>query len=290
MGSKDKDQVTIESLAKEIWLLGQDLCQIPFDQSGATSFNVPRFAVALLTEQMSGVATLAANRNRLSFLVVMRAIVETVVTFHYLMACDENELKNYMDYSSQKMARKGLNKSLVAGEKEMRLLVTPEFNLDDYPEINEAVKRFTGKKSGKPKTRWSETSISDKLEIIDRAGKYKIDILMIEILMIYDDASEVLHATLYGYLVMLMGYTNMSEISLKGVDKSFRDYNRFILFQLIVVGIFASEIQACCGVELKNKTLEDMGSKNNEKFFRYLKEMVPEKLEEFDQGYKFVKS
>jgi len=74
----------------------------------------------------------------------------------------------------------------------------PEINLDEYPELKKAVDLFTSKKSKKPLTRWSKTSIEERLSLIDSKKVTKIEPLMILYDYIYDDSSEAIHGTIYG--------------------------------------------------------------------------------------------
>ena len=73
-----------------------------------------------------------------------------------------------------------------------------EFDINKFPDLKSAVDKYTSAKKKKPITRWSNTSLTDKLAVIDQAGEININVFIITLAAFYDDASEALHATLYG--------------------------------------------------------------------------------------------
>lgn len=62
------------------------------------------------------------------------------------------------------------------------------------------LKNLQAKKNKKIITRWSNTSLEQKLSVIDLSNKINIYPLMIALQAIYDDGSEALHGTIYGCL------------------------------------------------------------------------------------------
>lgn len=127
---------------------------------------------------------------------IFRSLFEKIVTFYYLQVCDDDEFKNYIDYSKQKTYRVA-TRELSIHDKKFSLKYSG-IDLEKNPELKKSVEKYTGPKSGKPITRWSNTSIEKKLEVINASGFIKIDVMMITLVAIFDDASEALHATLYG--------------------------------------------------------------------------------------------
>jgi hypothetical protein len=125
-----------------------------------------------------------------------RSLIERIINYLYLLYCEEEEYKSYLQYTKQKGFRV-LNRSFTVGDSEVALKTSESINLEGYPEIAEAVERFTSKK-GKTITRWTKSSISDMLETIKTKGNIDIRYLMLAVLDIYDDASEALHGTIYG--------------------------------------------------------------------------------------------
>ena len=133
--------------------------------------------------------------------ILLRALLEKIITFHYLQICDEVEYENYIKYSKQKSIWK-MDRSIAAGEKEFSIKMRGDFNIEDYPDLKEAKDKFTSSK-GRPLTRWSPTSIEKKLVAIEKSGVINVEHLLLATLTFYDDGSEALHATMYGCMFHL---------------------------------------------------------------------------------------
>jgi hypothetical protein len=130
-------------------------------------------------------------------IVLSRAFVEKSINFCYLAICDESEYDNYLKYTIQKSYRK-----LDRSEKCLNTSLGIKYSgassyLESNPEIQEAVTQFTSK-NGKEITRWTKANIQKRIEIIAEKSDLNHEILMLNILSIYEDASETLHGTLYG--------------------------------------------------------------------------------------------
>lgn len=125
-----------------------------------------------------------------------RSFLERLITYTYLIFCDEEEYARYLAYTKQKQYRV-LNRSFVAGNSEALLKRSGSIDLAKNPDLKRAVDMFTSEK-GKPKTRWTSQTLSQMLQAIASKGAIEIGYLMLAVLWIYDDASEALHGTLYG--------------------------------------------------------------------------------------------
>lgn len=128
--------------------------------------------------------------------ILARSFLERLITYIYLLSCDESEYSRYISYTKQKGYRI-LNRSFVAGDSEVRLKWSGIIDLEKEPDLKEAVNTFTNEK-GKPKTRWTSQSLSKMIQSIASRGKLEIGYMMLAKLWIYEDASEALHGTLYG--------------------------------------------------------------------------------------------
>lgn len=129
--------------------------------------------------------------------ILARSFLERILNYIYLLSCEEKDYLRYLAYTKQKGFRV-LNRSFAVGDLKAQLRWAGSIELESQPELKKAIDMFTGKKSGKPITRWSLLSLSEMLESISNRGKLEIGYLMFAILGIYDDASEALHGTLYG--------------------------------------------------------------------------------------------
>lgn len=139
---------------------------------------------------------LALNNFLSESYMLARALLEKLINYMYVLVCEEDEYQKYLNYTKQKGYRI-LNRSFIVGDQKAELKWSGSVNLDDNPELRDAVNQFTSGK-GKAITRWTSLSLSERLAIIRDKGKIKIEGLMLSTLGIYDDASEALHGTLYG--------------------------------------------------------------------------------------------
>jgi hypothetical protein len=130
--------------------------------------------------------------------ILARSFLERLITYTYLLCCDDKEYLRYLAYTKQKSYRI-TNRSLIVGTSNLILKRINDINLDNYSELKEAVNMFTSDK-GKIKTHWTNQNLAQMLDIISTTTDINISYLMVAIVLIYDDASEALHGTLYGAL------------------------------------------------------------------------------------------
>lgn len=141
------------------------------------------------------IAHLANGKFLNESFMLARSQMEKIINYLYLLYCDEEEYQNYIAYSKQKQFRM-FNRSVNVGKLKAEIKRLDLTELQDNPELQEALNRFTSK-SGKEISRWSTRSIPDRLSVIEpKVGD--ISILMLSFLGIHENASEALHGTLYG--------------------------------------------------------------------------------------------
>jgi hypothetical protein len=144
----------------------------------------------------SAINLLALNNYLGESYMLARALLEKLINYMYLLVCEEDEYKKYLNYTKQRGYRV-LKRSFTAGNQKVELKWAGSIDLDDYPELKEAVSQFTSPK-GKAVTRWTSLSLADRLNVIGEKATINITGLMYSMLGIYDDASEALHGSLYG--------------------------------------------------------------------------------------------
>jgi hypothetical protein len=144
----------------------------------------------------SAINLLALNNYLGESYMLARALLEKLINYMYLLVCEEDEYKKYLNYTKQRGYRV-LNRSFIAGNQKVELKWAGSVNLDDYLELKEAISQFTSSK-GKAVTRWTSLSLADRLNVIGEKTTINITGLMYSMLGIYDDASEALHGSLYG--------------------------------------------------------------------------------------------
>ncbi len=128
---------------------------------------------------------------------VTRSFFEKCVNFCYLNICDENEYNNQLSWTRQKMLR-ALNTRKMAYKNIGH--ETPLPDISELKKISEDLRKFTGKKGGE-KHSWTEVSLYERIQIIKKSvDGFPIEIYLLTMNRFYEDASEVIHGTLYGAL------------------------------------------------------------------------------------------
>ena len=153
--------------------------------------------------------------------ILARSLLESLITYTYILSCDEEEYSRYLAYTKQK-AYRVLNRSFTVGDSKVRLRRTGSIELEKEPELKKALELFTSEK-GKAKTRWTSHSLSEMLESIASRGGLEIGYLMFAILGIYDDASEALHGTLYGSIFHIGTFAGKTPASKNELKKTLNE-------------------------------------------------------------------
>lgn len=146
---------------------------------------------------------------------ISRSFFEKCVNYCYLNVCDKEEYENQLSWSLQKRIR-----ALYTKKKAYK-------NIDEeipLPDISELLKydyhlgKFTGKKGGE-KPNWTKLSLYDRINYI----KNEVDIFthetyLLAMNVIYENASESIHGTIYGatfHTGILYGIKETSEESMQ---------------------------------------------------------------------------
>jgi len=180
-------------------LLTKELYEYQFNEwENITNQRIQSLYHLLMSIYITGNAInlLALNNFLSESYMLARALLEKLINYMYVLVCEEDEYQKYLNYTKQKGYRI-LNRSFIVGEQKAELKWSGSVNLDDNPELREAVNQFTSGK-GKVITRWTSLSPAERLNVIRDKGNIKIEGLMLSTLGIWDDASEALHGTLYG--------------------------------------------------------------------------------------------
>jgi hypothetical protein len=180
-------------LVKQAGIMGM---KIPISL-GENRLDLARPLLCGISSNALAIVNLAKNSFGNEIYPIARSLIERIITFYYLQSCSESELENYIDYSKQKTYRL-FHREIIINNKKFSVSATKNINLSEFPDLKIAVDKYTSPKKKKPITRWSNLSLQQKLSIIDSAGEINIVLPMIALLVIYDDASEALHGTMYG--------------------------------------------------------------------------------------------
>ena len=153
--------------------------------------------------------------------ILARSFLERLISYTYLLFCDEEEHSRYLAYTKQKGYRV-LDRSFTAGNLRVDLKWSGSIELEKQPELKKAVDMFTSDR-GKAKTRWTSKNLSAMLDLISNKGGLEIGYLMFAILWIYDDASEALHGTLYGSTFHIGIFTGKIASSKDELNKTWNE-------------------------------------------------------------------
>lgn len=129
-------------------------------------------------------------------IMLARALIEKMINFCYLLICDEAEFQRFIKHTVQKSYRK-LDRKVAVGKMNVGLKFMGSIDFDANPHLKEALNDFTSHK-GREITHWTKTTIEDRMQLLSERSKIDVEIFMIATLLIYEDASEALHGTLYG--------------------------------------------------------------------------------------------
>jgi len=194
----------------------------------------------------------------LEMIMLSRAFIEKIINFCYLMICEENEYKMYFQYTTQKSIRR-LNRKIKIGDKELIIKLNNIEKLKLNDNLKESLEAFTSK-NGKEISRWTNRSIEDRLKIISEKSKVNINIFMINLYHIYENASEALHGTIYGCTF----HTGIFDptIDKKDLVKIYKNLNDNAAFLLLELGSMFHEVIVLLNefddfsLELKNSNFE----------------------------------
>ncbi|MGB2798509.1 MAG: DUF5677 domain-containing protein [Dehalococcoidia bacterium] len=166
-----------------------------------------------------------------------RAFLERLVSYIYLLSCDEDEYGRYLAHTKQKGFRM-LNRSIEAGKFRAELKSLGSVDLSKDQELKEAIDLFTSK-GGRQVTRWTKAGLPTMLTVIDEKGGLKspqMGYLMLALLGIYEQASEALHGTLYGSIFHVGAFTKKLPSTKRELTETFNE-NFSMLFQSLGVCI-----------------------------------------------------
>jgi len=237
MATKQPDYDQIYKRVQEYYvqqvLLTKELYEYQFDEwEKIANKRIQSLYHLLMSIYITGNAInlLALNNFLSESYMLARALLEKIINYMYVLVCEEGEYQKYLNYTKQKGYRI-LNRSFVVGEQKAELKWSGSVNLDDNPELREAVNQFTSGK-GKAITRWTLLSPAERLNIIRDKGNIKIEGLMLSTLGIWDDASEALHGTLYGSAFHFGFFEGKIPAKVENLAETYRNKLLFLFFAL----------------------------------------------------------
>ena len=236
-------------------------------ETGIDRLDRIRFLILSITSNARSIDLLARSSYGNEAFVIARCMLERIITFFYLQSCGDEEFSNYQKYSMQKTYRKMENEIQLNDEK-ISFKFVGDFDLKNYPDLKEAVSQFTSEKSNRPITRWSSTSIIDKLKVIEKKFENTARILSMATIGIYDDASEALHATLYGCVFHMGAFQPGVEIK---EWKDAQEHHRGgISMMYFVLSVLLGYITILIGDKIGNDDLKNDAKTINSELREYV--------------------
>ncbi|TAK62865.1 DUF5677 domain-containing protein [Methylobacter sp.] len=157
---------------------------------------------ASIIEDTISLTLLARDYRINNSYIIVRALLERLVNFCYLQFCEQSEFDSYLTYSKSKAVRR-LDRTIEGGSSQASVRWSGVVDWASHPDLKAAYDKFTSI-NGREITRWTKVSLPDRAGLVEsntpRAS------LLLPLLMIYSDASEALHGTLYGSLFHLGTY------------------------------------------------------------------------------------
>lgn len=196
-GSDELTKIFSDFYIKQVGLLEQLYKDQDFYHASGRLSEIYLLFFSLHSTGLS-IAHLAKGKFLNESFILARSLIEKIINYLYLLYCDDEEYSNYLAYSKQKQFRMQ-NRSISIGELkvEIKRLDFDSVDLSKNAELKEAIEKFTSER-GREITRWSSSSLSDRLSVIAPKIGSDISYLMLSVLGIYENASEAVHGTLYG--------------------------------------------------------------------------------------------
>jgi hypothetical protein len=134
---------------------------------------------------------------------IARSAVETLVNATYVLAVGESAAEKAIRHAQQK-AYRDLNKSVGRGEYRLQITAFPPPNLDGQEKLKKALEEFTTAR-GREKN-WTDESVPMRIERIGQIlGPGPASGLLGAYALVYGDASEIIHGSLYGVQLFYHG-------------------------------------------------------------------------------------
>lgn len=131
---------------------------------------------------------------------LMRALLERLINFHYLRVADDEEVERYFIHAYYRMYHM-TNQQMVGikGNLHIKLNKETRERLKQDPKVQRALVLFS---ETKPNLDWTTKSFDKRLRaVIDKTTIIE-GILLLAAMVTYGDASEILHGTFYGSIFL----------------------------------------------------------------------------------------
>lgn len=147
-----------------------------------------------------------ANTENEGFMLT-RSCLEKLINYLYLRVASDKEYRRYFSYPYYKIYHNGARQvSYSDGLKVVEDPLIKEQMLDS-PEVREALSLFS---NSDPRLNWSKKTFTERVATVIQKSDITPGVLSLTSFLTYSDASQVLHGTMYGNM-LLTGAWNMDH-------------------------------------------------------------------------------
>jgi len=193
---KHHHKEAVEFFSAELMLLKQVIPLIKNER-------IAKAAVLLMSCGQTGAALLQFSNQTNTFTtqsaMLARAFMETITNFCYVGVCDDDEYRRFLLHPIYKQYH-----NMVAYKMEDDLILQIE-NASSRKEkqrefkeiiiVQEALRMFSETKSN---LNWTKISLNQRIQVLQKWGKFLDVFFTINKIQYYSDSSEALHGSLYG--------------------------------------------------------------------------------------------
>jgi hypothetical protein len=127
-------------------------------------------------------------------IMLARSFIEKVTNFCYLQICDDKELERFLLHPLYRAFHNG-DRSKYAGKHTIGLKYSGKDEMKNIPQMQQALAIFS---DTDPRMNWSKLNVDQKVSVIAENTKISPEFFLMNTLVIYSNASEALHGSLYG--------------------------------------------------------------------------------------------
>lgn len=123
-----------------------------------------------------------------------RSFIEKIINFCYAILCDDKEYQKFLLHPLYRAYHR-MDKRIKFSERTLSMPQTGEKEFKKLPRVAKALNLFS---ETNPRMSWSNKTVDQKVEFIKIKSGINMGMFLLNVLLIYSDASEALHGTFFG--------------------------------------------------------------------------------------------
>lgn len=191
---------------------------------------------------------------------IARSVMEAMINACYVLACGTDVAEQAIRHTKQKYHR-DMDRTFVSGEYSLRQRAVGIEDKNLSFDLAAAILEFTSKKGGEKN--WTEKSVTERIFVV---GDKLSDVVAYELLgayaIVYGDASEITHGSLYGINLFFFGRDKTPRSVSDFIDVT-KNHTRGIYYALFFA--LSGFIRATCGIQ-NHQVLIDLVNIQTKKF------------------------